>query len=204
MHVKPRFFTGALPRPSALQRSDVSKSLGAPLVGLFVLCVTGVAKAACDGNCEYQLGYRPVLHGGAHLSYGLGAAVVPGAVETGFRHQLELAGAIGPGREGLSLGNSITGSTDPITGPLFGASGLLGLGSSPSYALVEGGYGSGALVALGGFLGFGARLDSGVTPVVGLRGNLDVLLLNVGIRTVVSFERKPDLLICLTLGLGRY
>lgn len=157
-----------------------------------------------ETSCENQLGYRPTLHVGAHLSYGLGAAVVPGAVETGFRHHLELAAALGPAKDRLSLGNSVTGSNAPTTGLLFGASGLLGFGSSPSYGLVEAGYGSGSLAALGSLLAFGARLQSGVTPVVGLRGNADVLLLNVGVRTLMSFERKPDLFIGFTIGLGRY
>jgi hypothetical protein len=154
--------------------------------------------------CENYLGYRRELNLGAHLNYGVGGSVLPGAVERGFRHHLELVGAIGPGKQHLSLGNSITGSMDNISGPLFGVSGLLGLGASPNYALIEGGYGSGLLVGAGAFLGVGARLSAGRTPVVGLRLNADFIFFNLGLRTLVSFESNPDLLVCFTIGVGRF
>lgn len=156
------------------------------------------------GSCERILGYRRDPHGGAHLSYGIGGAVLPGGVDRGFRHHLELAGVLGPGKQHLSLGNSITGSMDMIFGPAFGLSGLLGLGSSPSYALVEAGYGTGLLAGAGAFLGAGARLNHGRTAVIGLRVNADLLLVNVGLRTLVSFESSPDLLVCFTVGVGRF
>lgn len=154
--------------------------------------------------CENYLGYRREINWGAHLGYGIGGSVLAGAVESGFRHHLELVGVIGPGKQRLSLGNSITGSMDNIAGPLFGVSGLLGLGASPNYALIEGGYGSGLLVGAGGFLGVGARLSAGRTPVVGLRLNADFIFFNLGLRALVSFESNPDLLVCFTVGVGRF
>jgi len=169
-------------------------------------CEHSCSQASCDNEtaCENRLGYRPTLHGGAHLAYGLGAGLVPNAVQSGFRHHLELAATLGPGKDRLSLGNGFTGSLAPTTGLLFGASGMLGLGSSPSYALVEGGYGQGLLAAIGGLVGAGLRFGEHRTAVVGLRVNADVLFLNLGVRFLTSFEEHPDLVALFLVGLGRY
>jgi hypothetical protein len=185
--------------------ADCEQEVGRP--ELAARCSNTCRGSVCsyEASCENRLGYRPELLWGAHMGYGLGAALIPQAVQTGFRHHLEAAAALGPGKQWLSLGNSITGSTTPSTGLLVGASGLLGIGSSPSYALAEGGYGrDSSLAALGVFVGVGSRLSSGMAPVLGLRANLDVLLVNLGLRTLVSLEQSPDVLLCATLGVGRY
>lgn len=196
---------GDCDRPACLRKCDAD-CLREVSPGAVGRCQASCRDSTCapHASCENYLGYRRELNGGAHLSYGIGGAVLPGAVESGFRHHLELAGVIGPGKQELSLGNSITGSYDNITGPLFGFSGLLGLGSSPSYALVEGGYGAGLLAGAAAFLGVGARLSSGRATIVGLRINADFLFFNLGLRTLVSFEQKPDLLICFLIGVGRF
>jgi hypothetical protein len=40
--------------------------------------------------------------------------------------------------------------------------------------------------------------------VVGLRLNADFIFFNLGLRTLVSFESNPDLLVCFTMGVGRF
>lgn len=194
-------------RPACIRKCEAQcdRFIGTPDAGRSASCRSSCPKSCDDETvCENSLGYRLELHGGAHVSYGIGAALVPGAVERGFRQHLELAATLGPGKLPLGMGNSIVGDLRGPSGPLFGASGLLGLGNSPSYALAEGGYGSESLAGIAGMVGVGARLSHGLAPVAGLRAHADFLFLNVGIRTLVSFERSPDLLICFTIGAGRY
>jgi hypothetical protein len=77
----------------------------------------------------------------------------------------------------------------------------------PNYLLGEVGFARGeAMSAFGAFLGMGARVSAawGSAPVIGLRASYDILLVNVGLRALVSFETAPDISLCLTLGVGRY
>jgi hypothetical protein len=146
------------------------------------------------------------LAGGGHLAYGVGGAFAPPERDRGFRHHLDLAAAVGSGyRESCGTGNSIVGCFDPITGWLFGASSLLGFGAYPSYVLADVGYGDNrGMVAFGGFLELGARVAPSRAPAVGVRTNVDVLLLNVGARVFTTLEHAPDLGLWLTVGIGRF
>jgi hypothetical protein len=53
--------------PWVHQRGSLVAVISAQLVALFIVCVAGHARATCDASCEHTMGYRPVLHGGAHL-----------------------------------------------------------------------------------------------------------------------------------------
>jgi len=129
------------------------------------------------------------LNGGLHVAYGAGGSFMPTAHPPGFRHHLEAALVLGPGYEEKCFSaNSVVGCWSPITGLLFGTSGLWGLGDSPSDVLGDMGYGSTTgLTAAGGFLEAGTRLSDGAAPVVGLRANVHVMFINVGVRAAGGF-----------------
>ena len=82
---------------------------------------------------------------------------------------------------------------------------MLGFGAYPTYLLADAGYGRSMFYLAGGaFVEAGARLGEQKAPVVGLRANADLVLLNVGVRLLGSLERRPEVGLWLIAGLGRY
>ena len=47
------------------------------------------------------------------------------------------------------------------------------------------------------------RLSNGRVPVVGLRANIDLLFVDLGVRAVTSLEHDPEAVLWGTLGLGQ-
>jgi len=176
--------------------------LGPAAILLSSLSIEGKCRAQAPNLDSISEEKRPLtLAGGAHLSYGLGGAFAPRGSRAGFRHHIELAAVIGPAWEKVTP----AGVPNKLSGLLFGGSALVGLGASPSYALADLGYGkSPGYTAAGAFLEVGTRLGSTNPIVVGVRGNLDVLLANLGVRILVGLEERPELALWITLGLGRY
>ncbi|MBN1605112.1 MAG: hypothetical protein JW940_00690 [Polyangiaceae bacterium] len=181
----------------------VSPSAAGPRQAISVLLVAVfLLSTAAEARAEE----RRTLAGGGHVAYGIGGAFAPRELGRGFRHHLDLAAALGSGTRGYcGGGNSFVGCFDPITGWLFGASALLGFGACPSYVLADAGYGhNGGYGAIGAFLDLGARVAPSRALAIGTRANVDLLLLNVGVRTLTTVERSPEVGLWLTLGIGRY
>jgi hypothetical protein len=157
------------------------------------LCPATGATQSCPGT----------LAGGGHVAYGVGGAAAPADRDPGFRHHLDLSAVLGPGHQDCRDQNGVI-AFPAIRGPLFGASGLIGF-ASPSYAVLEAGYGSSAgIAALGSFAAVGMRLTGDVAPVAGLRGNVDLLLVDLGLRVLASIEKRPELGIWVMVGLGQF
>jgi hypothetical protein len=188
----------------AYARRTVSLAAAGPrrAISAHVVAVMLLGRAA-EAHAEDE---HMTSDGGAHVAYGIGGALAPRDLGRGFRHHLDLAGVLGWGTQGQCWGGyAISGCFSPITAWYLGASALLGFGAYPSYVLADAGHGrNGGWGAKGVFLELGARVAPSRAPAIGARANIDLLLVNVGARTLATVERYPEVGLWLTVGIGRY
>lgn len=138
---------------------------------------------------------------GFHAAYGIAGAFAPADLSRGLRHNLDIAAA-------LAL-QEIRGSRDGIfstgKGPMFGASLATGFGEYPTYVVPEVGWGADATIAgLGIMAGVPIRVDPSAGVGLGLRVNVDLILMNLGFRVISVVTDSPELQLGATIGIGRF
>lgn len=138
---------------------------------------------------------------GFHVAYGIAGAFAPPDLHRGLRHNLDIAAA-------LAL-QEVTGSRDGLfstgKGPMFGASLATGFGEYPTYVIPEVGWGADATLAgVGIMAGVPIRVDPTSGVGLGLRINIDAILINLGFRMITIVTEPAELQLGATIGIGRF
>ena len=138
--------------------------------------------------------------GGAHLGYGLGGGL--GNERGGFRHGLDLA--LLP----VFVSKHQSSRIESWKGYAFGASGMVGLGDTPTFLGPDFAYGSSSI---GGVSGGGAlvyRFKKERCPAgfgISGRATLDFLFIQTGLRlTLLTGGGTTEGIVTLSLGVGRF